>query len=233
MRRGQYIIPKFTFGQPPDVINARFAWLPTWIRLPFFYLTIKLAVGNYEDYGLPRPKHGVLNAHITNNSEVLYAIRHGRIHIRPDIKRFNGRQVEFTDDRMEEYDTIIASTGFKISLPFFDPDFLSIEEGVPPLYKNIFHPDHPSLFFIGLVQPLGSIWPLSDLHAKLAANYILGNYNLPADVWKRIAQHIEYMKKHYVNSPRHSIEVEYHPHIAELKREIPKSAPGWNGANSN
>jgi len=232
MRRGQYIVPKFTFGQPPDVINARFAWLPAWIRLPFFYLTIKLSVGNYGDYGLPKPKHGILNAHVTVNSEVLYAIRHGRIHVRPAIKRFNGKQVEFTDGRMEEYDSIIAATGFKISLPFFDPDFLSIEEGVPPLYKHVFHPDHPSLFFIGLVQPLGSIWPLSDLHAKLAANYILGNYNLPADVRKRIAQHIEYMNKHYVNSPRHSIEVEYHPHIAELKREIPKSAPEWSRANS-
>ncbi|MFN8432873.1 MAG: NAD(P)-binding domain-containing protein [Anaerolineales bacterium] len=233
MRRGQYIVPKFVFGQPPDVVNGRFYWLPAWIRLPFFYLTLKLAVGSYKDYGLPQPEHGILNAHVTNNSEVLYAIRHGKVHVRPAIKRFNGKQVEFTDGRVEEYDSIIAATGFKISLPFFDPNLLSIEEGVPPLYKNVFHPDHPSLFFIGLVQPLGSIWPLSDLHAKLAANYIIGNYNLPKDVRQRIARHIEYMKKHYVNSPRHSVEVEFHPHIVELKREIPKSAPEWKHGHSD
>jgi hypothetical protein len=227
MRRGQYIVPKFVFGQPPDVVNARFAWLPAWMRLPFFYLTLKLAVGNYEDYGLPKPKHGILNAHVTNNSEVLYAIRHGKVHIRPEIKRFHDKRVEFVDGHVEEYDSIIAATGFKISLPFFSPDLLSIEDGVPPLYNNVFHPDHPSLCFIGLVQPLGSIWPLSDLHAKLAANYIIGNYNLPKDIRQRITRHIEYMKKHYVNSPRHSVEVEFHPHIAELKREIPKSAPEW------
>jgi hypothetical protein len=227
MRRGQYIVPKFVFGQPPDVMNARFAWLPDWVRLPFLYLVLRLAIGKYEDYGLPTPKHGMLNAHVTNNSEILYAIRHGKVHIRKDIKRFNGNQVEFVDGLIEEYDAIIAATGFKISLPFFDPALLSIDEGVPPLYRNIFHPDHPSLTFIGLVQPLGSIWPLSDLHAKLAANYIIGNYNLPTDIRQRIARHIQYMKRQYINSPRHTIEVEYHKHIRELTREIPTSAPAW------
>jgi cation diffusion facilitator CzcD-associated flavoprotein CzcO len=227
MRHGQYIVPKFIYGQPPDVVNARVAWLPSWIRMPLFYLTLRLAIGRYEDYGLEKPKHGMLQAHVTNNSEILYAIRHGKVHVRKDIKRFNGKQVEFVDGRTEEFDTIIAATGFRITFPFFDKSLLSFEEGVPPLFQHVFHPEHPSLTFIGLVQPLGSVWPLSDLHAKLAANYIIGNYNLPADVHKRIEKYIEHMKRDFVQSSRHTIEVEFQNHIRALNKEIPANAPAW------
>ncbi len=227
MRRGQYIVPKFVFGQPPDVVNARVAWLPNWIRTPLFYLTLRLTIGTYKDYGLPTPQHGILQAHVTNNSEILYAIRHGRVHVRKDIKRFNGKQVEFVDGLTEEYDSIIAATGFRITFPFFDKSLLSFSEGVPPLYQHVFHPGHPGLTFIGLVQPLGSIWPLSDLHAQLAANYIIGNYNLPADVNRRIERYIRHMQRDYVHSPRHSVEVEFQAHIRALKKEIPANAPAW------
>ncbi|MFN8412010.1 MAG: NAD(P)-binding domain-containing protein [Anaerolineales bacterium] len=227
MRRGQYIVPKFVFGQPPDVINARFAWLPDWMRMPFLYLSLKIAVGNYEDYGLEKPKHGIMQAHVTNNSEILYSIRHGKVHVRKDIKRFKGKQVEFIDGLVEEYDSIIAATGFKITFPFFDKALLSFDDDVPPLYKHIFHLDHPNLFFIGLVQPLGSLWPLSDLHAKLAANYLIGNYKLPNNLQEQINQYVNHMKRDYIQSTRHTIEVEYHKHIRILKNEIPRNAPEW------
>lgn len=227
MRRGYYIVPKFVFGEPPDVINARFAWLPDWIRMPFLYLSLKISVGDYASYGLQRPQHGILQAHVTNNSEILYSIRHGRVQPRRDIRRFNGRQVEFVDGLIEEYDTVIAATGFKITFPFFDKTFISFDEDVPPLYQHIFHPAHPTLLFIGLVQPLGSIWPLSDLHAKLAANFITGNYKLPKDIHNRIAKYRRHMQNDYIPAARHSIEVEFHKHIHALQLEIPSNAPDW------
>lgn len=227
MRRGHYIVPKFVFGQPPDVVNARFEWLPDWVRLPFLYLTLKIAVGNYADYGLQTPAYGVLQGHVTNNSEILYAIRHGRVQVRRDVKRFDGRTVEFVDGLSEEFDAVIAATGFRISFPFFDKTLLDFAQGVPPLYQHVFHPDLPSLSFIGLVQPLGSIWPLADLHAKLAANYIIGNYDLPGDVRQRIQRYIAHMQRDYVQTPRHTIEVEFRKHIRALQKEIPRNAPEW------
>ena len=126
---------------------------------------------------------------------------------------------------------VICATGFNISFPFFDKSFLDFSDGKDvPLYLLTIHPDHPSLFFVGLVQPLGSIWPLSDLQSKLAANAIIGNYTPPADIRERIARDLAYRRRHYVKSPRHSVEVEYFPYRKALLREIPANAPKWGEA---
>ncbi|NJN77737.1 MAG: hypothetical protein HC803_04905 [Saprospiraceae bacterium] len=47
------------------------------------------------------------------------------------------------------------------------------------LWLRMFHSAHKTLIFIGLFQPQGAIWPLSDLQAQLAAKYISGNFSLP------------------------------------------------------
>jgi hypothetical protein len=228
LRRGYYIVPKFTMGQPTDVMASKFKWLPR----PLYKLALKLSlwmnIGDYRDYGLERPKHGLLEAHITMNSELLYYVRHGKIHPRRDVARFEGRTVHFVDGKAEDYDVVICATGFNISFPFFEKSFLDFTEGKEvPLYLLTFHPDHPSLFFVGLVQPLGSIWPLSDLQSKLAANTIIGNYTPPSDIRKRIAHDLDYRRRHFVKSPRHSVEVEYFPYRNALLREIPANAPKW------
>ena len=229
MRRGYCIIPKFMMGQPVDVVNAKFLWLPAWLRLPLLRLSLYFSVGDYASYGLERPKHGLMQQHLTANSELLYFIRHGKVHPRRDVDHFDGRQVHFVDGRVEEYDTVIVSTGFKISFPFFDRHFIDFSEGDVPLYLHVFHPDHPSLFFIGLVQPAGSIWPLADAHARLAANAIIGNYHLPADVRQRIQKYLDHMHRDYLHSPRHTLEADYHQHLRALQKEIPKNAPVWMG----
>lgn len=228
MRRGYYISPKFAFGKPADVMNAGVIWLPDFIRKPLLYLTLFINVGNYADYGLERPKHGILQQHLTMNSELLYFIRHGKVHPRRDIQKFEGKKVYFVEGKCEAYDVVIACTGFVITFPFFEKSFIDYSEGDVPLYLRVFHPEHPSLFFIGLVQPLGCIWPLADQHAKLAANYIVGNYHPPTDMRERIADEVESISKQFIKSSRHTIEVEYHKHLWALKREVPKNAPRWN-----
>lgn len=224
MRRGYYITPKFLLGRPADSVNAMVAFLPNWLREVLSEFTLWLNVGKYTDYGLERPKYGVLQQHATVNSELLYFIRHGKIHPRRDVARFEGHTVHFTDGRSEDYDTVIAATGFTISLPFFAPGFIDFSSGDVPLYLRVFHPDHPSLFFIGLVQPLGSLWPLSDLHAKLAASFITGDYNPPPDMRERITRELERRRANYIPSARHTIEVDYYAHQRDLKRALPKSA---------
>ena len=57
--------------------------------------------------------------HPTINDELLHKIRHGKVKPRLDIKRFEGKKVIFEDGREEEFDTIIACTGYWLSHPFF------------------------------------------------------------------------------------------------------------------
>jgi hypothetical protein len=226
-RRGYYLLPKFIMGQPADVLNSRLLWIPKQLRAPILRYALQLNIGRNRAYGLQEPDQPLYAVHPVANSELLYFIRHGKVHPRRDIQKFEGKNIYFVDGRVEEYDVVIACTGFKITFPFFDPAFLSFEQGDVPLYKRVFHPQHRSLFFVGLVQPMGCIWPLSDAQAKLVANYIVGNYQLPADMHAQIAQDVQQIRQSFVDSPRHTIEVHYHDHLHDLLRAIPASAPAW------
>jgi hypothetical protein len=227
MRRGYYISPKFYFGFPADVLNDFIAWVPDVIRVPLLQLALRINVGDYQAYGLERPKHGILQGHLTMNSELLYFIRHGKVHPRRDIARLDGKTVHFVDGRQEDYDTIIAATGYIITFPFFDKNFINYEQGDVPLYLRVFHPQHRSLYFIGLVQPLGCIWPLADVQAQLVANFIIGNYQLPVDVAVRAQRDVDAINHQFIKAARHTIEVEHHKHLWAVQREIPRNAPRW------
>ena len=227
-RRGYYVIPKVIFGSPPDVVNARFASLPRWIRRPLNTLVWYMVTGGNKPYGLPAPDHDILSSHPLANSQLLYWLKHGDVVPRPDIARFEGQTVHFVDGRQEEYDAVIAGTGYKITFPFFDPKFLNFTDRDVPLYLRVFSLMHPSLFFIGLVQPQGCIWPLADSQARLVANAIVGRYRLPADAAQRLQKELDQRKKYFRQDVRHSIEIEYHPYLRALKADLPADAPEWH-----
>jgi len=221
MRRGYYFIPKFIMGRPVDTLNSGVKWLPGWMRNLGFRILLKLSVGNYADYGLQKPDHPLLGSHPVVNSELLYFIKHGKIQPRWDVKKFDEKTVHFIDGTCDQFDTIIAATGYIITFPFFERDLVDYSEGNVPLFKKVFHLTYKNLFFIGLVQPLGCIWTLSDAQAKLVASYIKGEYTLPDNMEKKIDREIEAIRTKYMHTPRHSVEVDYHDYMGELMKEMP------------
>jgi len=189
-------------------------------------LSLWIQVGDYRAYGLEPPSYPITGAHPTLNSELLYRIRHGRIQPQRGIADIKGREVHFTDGRKDEYDVLIAATGYKIVFPFFDKTFLDYEEATRiPLYLRMLHPEHPSLFFIGLFQPQGCIWPLSDLQAKLAANMLSGRVKLQGNLARLAEQDADQIARDFVHTPRHAIEVHFRPFYNQLKSLIPADAP--------
>ena len=221
VRSPQWFVPKYLFGLPADVIAARQRWLPRGLRQRGLTLLLRTLQGSYAKIGLPENTRPVLSQHPTLNSDLLDLIRHGRVVARPGVSRFDGHTVHFTDGTHDDYDIVVAATGFKITFPFFERGFLELEEATEvPLYRKMMHPDVPTLYFIGLFQPLGCIWPLADHQAKLACAEITGRYRRPADLRARIADEIAH--PHYVmdQAPRHSTEVDYHRFRDELLREL-------------
>lgn len=79
-------------------------------------------------------------------------------------------------------------------------------------------PGHPRVFFIGLVQPQGCIWPLSDLQAKLAAKHITGQWPLPPNLAELAEQECDEIERAFMQSRRHSLEVHFHPFAEKLRR---------------
>ena len=79
------------------------------------------------------------------------------------------------------------------------------------------------LYFIGLFQPVGCIWPLADYQAKLACLEILGRYRRPDDLKSAIQYEIDHPHFDFEGGQRHAMEVDYHGLRNELKAELRKA----------
>lgn len=91
-----------------------------------------------------------------------------------------------------------------------------------PLYRFMFHPEHPNLFFIGFVQPLGAIMPIAERQATLIGESLRGRFELPsrAVMEADIAKVRRKMRRRYVASKRHTIQVDYDDYMKALGREL-------------
>ena len=217
VRSGQWFFPKFIMGLPGDLLVAKMRGLPVKLQQKLFKWTLLLLQGRNSNYGLPEPKNDPLAHHPTLNSELFYFIRHGRILPRPAIERFEGHDVVFADGQRETFDTVIFATGYRTIFPFFDKSFIDFEHARKvPLYRKMMHADYDNLYFIGLFQPIGCIWPLSDFQARLACEEIRGNYERPADMNAAIQHEIDNPHVDFEGGARHAVEVDYHKFRKEL-----------------
>jgi Flavin-binding monooxygenase-like/Transcriptional regulator PadR-like family len=222
MREGTYFIPKLIFGQPIDVVYA--FWrrkVPRPLLQSALKLWLRIAIGKWEAYGLEAPRSAPLEKHPTMNSGVLDGLRNGRLVARRGIERYDGLTVRFTDGTREEFDSIIMATGFRTSFPFLSKGVADWDMAeTPPLYLKMMHPTIPSLFFIGLFQPIGCIWRLADYQARIAALQISGRLQRPPDIDARTRDELAHPHHRFDPSPRHAIEVDYHAFQRELMREL-------------
>jgi hypothetical protein len=228
MRRGAYVMPKYLNGKPTDEAASK---LLTMMPLPVqrFVLgrMLGLTAGDMTAYGLPEPDHKLLEAHPTVSAELLSRLGHGDIEIKPNIERFlGGRTVRFTDESEEEIDLVIYCTGYKVTFPFLDESLISAKDNRLPLYRRVVSVAHPGLYFIGFIQPLGAIMPLAEAQAEWVADLLGGRGTLPSpsDMNAEIEAEERKMRKRYVASKRHTIQVDFQPYLRELKRERRKAA---------
>lgn len=221
MRRGYRIIPKFFFGKPSDIVGENMTWLPVRIRSFISQLLIDVFIGNNKRYGLQEPDHRFGQTHPTINDELLYRIRHGKVHPKNDIDRFDGKIVQFADGSTEEFDSIIACTGYYITHPFFDKSFIDYSEGPVPLYLRMMHPTLDNLFFVGLFQPLGCIWPGAELQSKIIARQLAGKWDRPNNIDSLVEKEMKNPHYRQLDTPRHTITVDYHIFKRELLKQLP------------
>jgi NADPH-dependent 2,4-dienoyl-CoA reductase/sulfur reductase-like enzyme len=228
MRRGAHVLPKFLGGRPIDEVSP--AWttaLPLPLRRVVMSRLLNVAVGDVTDYGLPKPDHKLLEAHPTVSSELLPRLGHGDITVKPNIDRFTGgRTVRFVDGTAEEIDLVVYCTGYRITFPFLRPEVFEAKDNRMPLFRRVVSVNAPGLYFIGFVQPLGPIMPVAEAQAEWIADLLAGRAQLPSEAEMRaeISDHEQHMKKRFVASKRHTIEVDFHPYLREIRRERKRTA---------
>ncbi|MDA0165123.1 NAD(P)-binding domain-containing protein [Solirubrobacter ginsenosidimutans] len=224
-RRGAWIVPKYVFGRPLDqfVTAPR---VPLKIRQRFMATTLRAAIGDMERYGLPKPDHRVLEAHPTISDSILTSLTHGDITPKPNIARLTEETVVFADGSEERADVVIYGTGYKVSFPFFDPSVVAAPDNELPLYKRVFHPDLPGLYFLALLQPLGATMPLAEAQSEWICDHLTGRYVLPGrrEVLEDIARERAAIRRRYVASKRHTMQVDYDDYLFEVRRERRRGA---------
>ena len=223
-RSGAWVMPKYFLGRPIGKLVRTNPYLPLkvqrWLAKPLPYL----ASGRMEDFGLPKPNHGFLEAHPTVSSELLLRLGSGDAIAKPNVKELQGDSVQFEDGTTEQVDAIIWATGYKITFPFFDQEFLSAPENRLPLYKRIFKPGIDDLAFIGFAQTVPTLFPFIELQNKLVARYVNGDYALPApeEMETTIRRDQERMFGEVIDRPRHTMQVDWYVYEHDIwNNEIP------------
>lgn len=218
-RRGAHVIRKTLAGRPVDQTLLP-AWLPWSVKQKGFELLRKLS-GDVADHGMAEPDHKVGHAHPTLSNDFYDRLADGQITPKPNIAELRGDRVAFTDGTEVEADLIIYSTGYKVSFPFFDPEFVSAPGNDLPLYRRTFHPRIDDLYFIGLAQPLGALMPVAEAQATWIADHIRSRYALPtpAAMADDISAERQALAKRFYSSDRHTMEIDFDDWIADVEAE--------------
>jgi cation diffusion facilitator CzcD-associated flavoprotein CzcO len=224
VRRGAHVMPKFFFGMaPPKYVIDSASWK---LGRRALGAMVHLASGRVEDYGLPKPDHRFGDAHPTMSAGLMDELRLGRITPKPQITELLGDRVRFADGSEERVDVIVCATGYRITFPFFDPDYISAPANQLRLYERIVLPERPGVFFIGLCQPLGAIQPIAERQGKLVAQLIDGRGALPSPDAMHRSIDAEYreMGRRWVATSRHTIQIDHRSYLNRLAREMKAAA---------
>ncbi|MCX6401720.1 MAG: NAD(P)-binding domain-containing protein [Propionibacteriales bacterium] len=223
-RSGAWIVPKYFAGTPADKYYKTSPHIPTAWQRKFVQVMQPLTAGRPEDYGLPTPNHKFFEAHPTQSVELPLRLGSGDLRAKGDIDRWDGSTVHFADGTSEDFDVVIHATGYNITFPFFDPEFLSAPENQIRLFKRIFKPGIEDLAFVGFAQATPTLFPFVECQTRLVAAWLAGRYQPPSeDVMERVIDEDTHRyTAHMVQRPRHTQQLDYFHYEHDLRvKEIP------------
>ncbi|XP_055930490.1 flavin-containing monooxygenase 5-like [Argiope bruennichi] len=239
-RRGSWIFPRLgPNGLPCDMFLQRriFEVIRYYDPIHISETVLQLFLNfkfSHDRFGL-RPKHRVLSAHITINDALPNHILSGIVTVKQNVQKFTKNGVIFeNEEELTEIDTIVLATGYEIKFPFLPDGILQISETNVNLYKLVFplQLKHPSLAFIGLIQPLGAIFPISEAQSRWFAQLMKGNVKLPPrpEMEKEIQKRMNEKNQQFVPSLRHTVEVIWIPYMDEICSEFGAKPNFWKMA---
>ncbi|XP_048214143.1 flavin-containing monooxygenase 5-like [Perognathus longimembris pacificus] len=176
---------------------------------------------NHANYGL-QAKHRIFSHQTVINDDLPNHIISGRVLIKPNVKEFTETSAIFEDGTEEKIDAVVFATGYTFSLPFLeDEDILDNQHS---MFKCVFPPhlEKPTLAFIGLLQPAGSIIPTSELQSRWAVRVFAGLQKLPSesDMLAEINRRKKEVEKQCVKSPGSVRRVQFIYYMDEIASEI-------------
>ncbi|KAH9373679.1 hypothetical protein HPB48_018676 [Haemaphysalis longicornis] len=128
-------------------------------------------VFNHDTYGL-KPKHRYSSQHRLVSDVLPSLIISGRVRVKKGIVEFTEDGILFDGDKeVTPLDDVILATGYQVTYPFLPEDLAPVVGNRAQLYKYVFPPQlrHPTLAIMGLVQPGGAVFPVSEMQVRMSA----------------------------------------------------------------
>ncbi|ORM32165.1 NAD(P)-binding domain-containing protein [Williamsia sp. 1135] len=237
-RSGAWIVPKYIAGRPADKYYKTSPYVPLSWQRKIAQWGQPLSAGRPENFGLPTPNHKFFEAHPTQSVELPLRLGSGDVTPKPNVARLDGRRVHFDDGTSGDFDVIIYATGYNITFPFFDEDFISAPDNHIPLYKRMFKPGIDDLVFIGFAQSTPTLFPFVECQSRLLGAYAAGRYRLPSEevMEQVIISDQQKYTGHMLDRPRHTQQVDYFIYEHDLRttelqagmdRAAELGAPAW------
>ncbi|MGC4961795.1 flavin-containing monooxygenase [Gordonia sp. DT101] len=223
-RSGAWIVPKYFAGKPADRYYHTSPYIPFSWQRKFMQFMQPMTAGRPEDFGLPTPNHKFFEAHPTQSVELPLRLGSGDVIPKPNIARFDGETVHFEDGTSDDFDIIIYATGYNITFPFFDPDFISAPDNRIELYKRMFYPGIDDLVFAGFAQATPTLFPFVECQARLLGAYAVGRYRLPSEheMHQVIAEDQQFFTGHMLDRPRHTQQLDHYLYEHNIRsKEMP------------
>lgn len=210
-RSSAWIVPKYIAGRPGDTLWRTTPYLPLSWQRKIAQMFMPIMGIDPELYGLPAPNHKLFEAHPTQSVELPLRLVSGDVIPKPNVARMDGDTVHFADGTSDEFDVIVYATGYNITFPFFDPEFISAPDNAIRLYKRMFKPGIDDLAFIGFAQAVPSLFPFVECQSRLLAAYAVGRYALPSvgEMERVIDADQKRYTGHCTDRPRHTQQVDY------------------------
>ncbi|GAB6033689.1 flavin-dependent monooxygenase [Chamberlinius hualienensis] len=174
-----------------------------------------------EMYNL-KPKHEYFAQHPMINDALPNCILSGTVTVKGDVHHFTTNGVVFQGETSTTYpiDAVVLATGYNIVFPFIDKSLVTVDNNFVDLYKYVFPPNiQPStLAFIGLIQPVGSVVPISELQCRWFISVLTKQSKLPSaeQMEADIEKLRDVMAKRYASSQRHTIQVDYNTYMDDI-----------------
>jgi len=145
-----------------EIVEFVRPWFPIVLQRMLTGVVLWLSVGSNEKYGLIAPDHELFEHHPTVNSELLNLLRLGKIIPHRDILEIKEgtRVVKFADGQQEEFDLIVAATGYNLAFPMLSNDILPFKGGVPELMAGLVGYNYHHLYIFGIGQVRYGAGPL-------------------------------------------------------------------------
>lgn len=172
------IIPRELGPIPTTLLGIANDFIPVVLADPLNSFIQSSTIGDLTGYGLPPAPNGVVaqmrktDVVPTIDVGMVEQLRAGNIEVVPAVTGYTATGVQLVDGSEIHPDVVIAATGYHRTIEDLVGHLGVLDHGRPIVRGGRTHPNDPSMYFVGLSNPLKGLLLQINLDARSASRAI-------------------------------------------------------------